>query len=191
MLNRVRVIDSLSYIPDTQHGINSSAGILFNTPKLYIGYTVSLLRRTIGDSRFNPVNMLPRDWFYSNLQAGYTFQKNSKSVFSFTPQIVIGIEKNPYSPRIIVGLRAYNANFRYKQFIWGINDAGLDLYIKGRDIKNLPELGGIHIGWQTDKFRVMLTNSYSRNRSYEEFQYAGNLSLRYVLGNSSKPGRSW
>jgi hypothetical protein len=72
MLNRVRVIDSLFYIPDTQHGINSSAGILFNTPKLYIGYTVSLLRRTIGDSRFNPVNMLPRDWFYSNLQAGYT-----------------------------------------------------------------------------------------------------------------------
>jgi hypothetical protein len=169
------------------HTIGSSAGLLFNAANFYIGYAVNLFNRTKSTNE----GVFGNRGFYSDVQMGYTFERNSAATFSFTPQLVISILKDWYTSRILVGLQGYNANFRYKQFIWGVNDGGVLVSTRGNPDKRLPELGGIHIGWQTDKFRVMLTNSYSRNRSYEEFQYAGNLSLRYVLGNSSKPGRSW
>jgi hypothetical protein len=191
-LNQIPVIDNRDDIIGQQQGINSNAGILFNTNKLYIGYSMSILRRTIGDSQYNPANIRQRSWFYSNLQAGYTFQKNSESKFSFTPQIVVYLVKYNYSPRISIGLQAFNANFRYKQFIWGVNDGGVYYYTRGNYKRQLTEMGGVHIGWQTDKFRVMFTNSYSRKRTYEEFDYRGNLSFRYILGSKDqKSGRGW
>jgi hypothetical protein len=125
--------------------------------------------------------------FESYLQAGYTFQKNSDSKFSFTPQVVIEIGKSDFEKRIFYGLAGYNFNFRYSQFIWGLNDGG----VLFRGEKHLLTMGGIHVGWQSDRFRVMLTNSYSDNRYTQQGKYTGNLSFRYILGNSNKPGRGW
>jgi hypothetical protein len=164
--------------------MNSRAGILFNTNKLYLGYTVNVLRRIISNGQFNPTNAKGMGWFESYLQAGYTFQKNSDAKFSFTPQLVISIEKYPYSSQINVGLQAYNVNFRYKQFIWGVNNRGL------------------HLGWQTDQLRVMVTNSIgdginsvkynSIGFGTDRVRYSGTISFRYILGSKNqKSGRGW
>jgi hypothetical protein len=183
--NTVTDVDSMYNI--NNYGINSRAGILFNTNKFYVGYTVNVLRRSIRNSQINPVNNGPKGWFESYLQAGYTFQKNSDSKFSFTHQVVIEIGKSDYDKRIFYGLAGYNFNFRYNRFIWGLNDGGVPL----RGERHLPSMGGIHVGWQSDRFRVMLTNSYSDNRYTQQGKYTGNLSFRYILGNLNKPGRGW
>jgi hypothetical protein len=162
--------------------------MLFNANKFYIGYSVNLLNRT----RSNKEGLLGNRGFYSDVQMGYTFERNSASKFSFTPQLVIGIVKDWYTSRVMVGLQGYNANFRYKQFIWGVNDGGVLFATRGNPDRRLSDLGGIHIGCQTEKFRVMLTNTYSNNRQYEDLRYTGNLSFRYILGSKDqRPGRGW
>jgi hypothetical protein len=165
-----------NYLNGNHLAFNSRAGILFNTNKLYIGYSMVLLSSSLGKNRI-PQNRLQSYRFQSYFQIGYTFQKSETSKFSFTPQIVIEFSEHEFENRLNILLAGLNLNFRYKQFIWGLNDEG------------------IHLGWQTDKVRLMLTNDYGRvsglSNSLEGFRYEGNLSLRYILGNSSKPGRSW
>jgi hypothetical protein len=164
----------------------SRAGLLFNSTKFYIGYSINLLNRTKTEDE-----VFRNRGFYSDVQIGYTFYRNTESVSSFTPQLVISIEKDWYTNRVVIRVQGYNASFRYKQFIWGLNDGGILLLTRGNADRNLSELGGIHIGWQTDKFRVMLTNSYSNSNNIG-YRYTANLSSRYILGSKDqRPGRGW
>jgi hypothetical protein len=168
--------------------VRSRAGLLFNANKVYIGYSVDLFNQI----RSNKEGLLGNKGFFSDVQMGYTFERSSAAKFSFTPQLAISIVKDWYTSRVKIGLQGYNANFRYRQFIWGLNDGAVLFATRGNSDRRLSELGGIHVGWQTEKFRVMLTNAYSKNTYFEEFRYTGNLSFRYILGNKDqRPGRGW
>jgi len=148
----------------------SRAGLLFNTSKFYVGYSVAVVDRlavkyTDGTRRaWRPAT------FSSCLQMGYTFQRSPDSRFSFTPQLTFYIGNNEflvdhYYPRARIGVnffRAFHLNFRYKQFIWGVNNTG------------------VHLGWQTPRLRVMTSNAIAVAGRYGS-GYVGNLSLRYVL----------
>jgi hypothetical protein len=176
------LIENRKLIPDTVdfsynrgrfHGISSRAGILFNTNKFYAGYSVTMFNQAIGDERYNPLTGVRTFFFESYIQLGYTFQKKSASKFSFTPQVAVEISRYTHSNRISIAPTAFNLNFRYKQFIWGLNNVGL------------------HLGWQTDKLRLMVSNNYGFS-TRDEFRYTGNLSFRYILGNKAHgPGRGW
>jgi hypothetical protein len=110
------------YLNGNHYGLNSRAGLLFNSNKLYVGYSINLLSRAIGDTPINPAGNVRSGYFESYLQAGYTFQKNSESKFSFTPQLVVEVYRNMYENKISIRPGSYNLNFRYKEFIWGLNN---------------------------------------------------------------------
>jgi hypothetical protein len=152
------------------YGISSKAGLLFNSNKLYLGYAIVLFRHTTGSSLLIPVR-----GFNSYLQAGYTFHRSAQSAFSFTPQIVVQISSLSQQPKVHVGVEAYIFTFRYKHVIWGVNNTG------------------IHVGWQTEKLRLMLSNDVGIfNRNGNNTVYTGNLSFRYVFSSKHHmPGRGW
>ncbi len=148
----------------------SRAGILFNTHKYYIGYSVILFQH-IRNPYTNMYLNLGRN-FQSFLQMGYTFQKSSESKFSFTPQLLLRVSKFNGSAPLRINFEDIILNFRYKQFIWGFNNRG------------------IHVGWQTEKIRLMLTNGLGGGKN--NFYYTGNLSFRYIFSSKDqRPGRSW
>lgn len=138
--------------------VRSRVGVLFNTNKYYIGYSVDWL-----DKNYN--------YFRSYLQMGYTYQRSSESKFSFTPQLAFRIRDNkinlgsgPQHIGPIVKLSDINLNFRYKQFIWGWSNVGY------------------HVGWQTEKVRLMAGVSVRRlfTKNYYDPIF-GNLSFRYIF----------
>jgi hypothetical protein len=53
-------------------------------------------------------------------------------------------------------------NFRYKKIIWGVNTTG------------------VHVGWQTDKLRIMLSDNLGYTRR-DDPGYAANIALRYIF----------
>jgi hypothetical protein len=55
----------------------------------------------------------------------------------------------------------FNLNFRYKKIIWGLN------------------LTGVHVGWQTDRLRIVLSDSLDYLE--REPGYAANIALRYIF----------
>jgi hypothetical protein len=146
----------------------SRAGLLFNTSKFYIGYSVALTDHL--SVRFaNGVAESGRPFrFTSYLQIGYTFQRSPESDFSFTPQLTLATGTSLYpgfsnDRRTNINyFEAFNLNFRYKRFIWGVNNTG------------------VHVGWQTPRLRVMASNTYAAG-GRNEGGYSGNVSLRYVL----------
>lgn len=154
------------------HQLQSRIALLFNTNKFYVGYSVYLLDRDTfsvhsKDSTFpNPGKDTTYSYtgnygFLSYLQLGYTFQRSSKSKFSFTPQLVLRItDNNANNNHHYVHFEAINLNFKYQQVIFGLNNRGW------------------HVGWQTNKLKVMVITVF--NQGYE-----GNLSLRYLLKNTS------
>ncbi|MDO1449142.1 hypothetical protein Q0590_22890 [Rhodocytophaga aerolata] len=176
------ITSNIRWIPDTtynidgkQHGLSSRAGILFNTNKFYAGYTIQLFNSILKNSAVD-LNRVQSYTFLSYVQVGHIFQRSSQSKFSFTPQIVLEISRmNYFEDRVSLRLSAYNLNFRYKNFIWGLNNEGL------------------HVGWQTDKFRVMLTNDVGVFSKYaSNNDYTGNLSFRYIFNSKDyRPGRTW
>ena len=156
----------------------SRIGLLFNTNKYYIGYSIAVLNRDIfsvqNQQRTNLITILDTSYSYtrpqrvmSYLQAGYTFQRTPQSKFSFTPQVMVGIDHNSSYPIKLASV-AFNLNFKYQQFIFGVNNQGW------------------HVGWQTDKIRLMLTNSIGGD-------YHGNLSFRYLIKKTSgkSPNLAW
>jgi hypothetical protein len=177
-----RLPDTLLYSHRKQYGINSRVGLLVNTNKFYLGYTVNIVRQPIYTSL---IRHLKGD-FESYLQAGYTFQREPESDFSFTPQVVIKLAKYTRENRMYSGIEAYNLNFRYKQFIWGMNDGGFPSITPLQD-KKLREKVAIHLGWQTGRVRIMLSNSY--NPRHKGFTYNGNLSLRYIFTDKTQKAR--
>lgn len=173
-----------------RYSIQSRAGILFNTNKLYLGYSVNVVRQVVSRSYYYPISSPIKAKLESYLQAGYTFQGSSEAKFSFTPQVVIQLSKYNRETRMDYALEAFNFNFRYKQFIWGINDGGI--HTVNRRESSLWAQGGIHIGWQTDKFRIVLTNSYIPDKNRDVYSYTGHLSLRYIFTtNQNEQGKAW
>lgn len=133
--------------------------------------------------------------YNSYLQLGYSFQRSSASKFSFTPQLAFQIYDHTQTNKLMVEIKAINLNFRYNKFIWGVNNSG------------------IHVGWQTEKFRLMLSNdigavNYFMDRAnlyinymsqinkikpinnfkdgYRGRGYIGNLSFRYIIKNKNQ-----
>jgi hypothetical protein len=157
-----------NYSNQLQHW-QSRIGLLFNTNKYYVSYSIAVLNRDMfsvhNQQRTNLITTLDTSYSYTSsqrflsyLQAGYTFQRTPQSKFSFTPQVMVQIDhNNPYYKLASV---AFNLNFKYQQFIFGVNNQGW------------------HVGWQTDKIRLMLTNGIGSN-------YHGNLSFRYLIKKTS------
>ncbi|EMR03095.1 hypothetical protein [Cesiribacter andamanensis] len=176
-LNYLKGSNKQNWLDYQLEGFGSRLGILWNTPKYYIGYSFNGI-----DGYQAPDGRKPQKHFTSYLQAGYTFQKSSDANFSVTPQLVLLIT-SPYHKygvgvyaknKLDQYVEAFNLNFRYKQFIWGVNNAG------------------IHLGFQSERLRLMLTNDSGyfgdgaggrkgilggQGATY----YEGNLSLRYVF----------
>lgn len=150
---------------ELQTSINSKAGLLFNTQKYYIGYSVYLLNqeKTIYDISFRN----PRR-FRSFLQFGYSFRRTSESKFSFTPQFVLSLSEKRFPEEKVMLIEAVNLTFRYSQYIAGINNTGF------------------HLGIQKEGLRVVLSSRIGLSTSYEP--YSGNLSFRYIFKNTDKPG---
>jgi hypothetical protein len=145
------------------HRVQSRIGLLFNTNKFYAGYAVYVLNRYQYSIRTNDTSYAStsRGHFLSFLQAGYAFQRSATSKFSFTPQLVLRIAEDNHNNALYVRFEAINFNFKYQQFIWGVNNQGA------------------HIGWQTNQFRAMFSSNFTR--AY----YLGNLSIRYIFKNST------
>ncbi len=148
----------------------SRAGFLLNTSKLYIGYSVAVVDHRRIDFT-NGDRFLGRPTRFSSwLQLGYTFQKSPESDFSFTPQLAFYIGSNRTlrfnrtNDRIGVNyFYAFNLNFRYKQFVWGVNNMGL------------------HVGWQSHRVKVMASNSIGVAGKHIDPGYTGNVSIRYLF----------
>ena len=165
--------------------VTSQFGLLWNTPKYYIGYSFNgfshseLEGESLSNGIKTPVVNIKRPYrFNSLLQAGYTYQRSSESNFSITPQLVIRViypDRGSGESLFRSYVEAYNLNFRYKKFIWGVNNAG------------------VHVGLQTERLRLMMTNDngyfterYNRSFSSESKSYHGNLSLRYLFKDPSR-----
>ena len=146
----------------------SRVGFLMNTDKFYVGYSVAVADHL--SVRFaNGLAAAGRPFrFTSYLQIGYTFGRNPASGFSFTPQLTLATGTSPYpvlttDRRVPINyFEAFHLNFRYRQFLWGVNNTG------------------VHLGWQTDRLRVVASNGMSVAGRYDS-GYVGNLSARYVL----------
>ena len=139
--------------------VESRLGLLFNTSKYYAGLSTTILDQHFYDNqRYRLLNS-----FITYFQAGYTFQKSATSRFSFTPQVAYRISANESTPftEYILHSGAANFTFRYDSYIAGFSNTG------------------IHLGLQTKKLRVMLSNNpfRSKNKFYEN----GNLSFRYIF----------
>ncbi|CAN5469321.1 hypothetical protein BH23BAC1_BH23BAC1_23330 [soil metagenome] len=143
-----------------KHGrIQSNFGLLLNTKKYYIGYSVSLMNRIFFN---NDQPSLARDEFRSNIHGGYTFQRSPNSNFSFTAQLAFLIVHNREFQESWVFI-PFNFTFRQKILIWGISNAGL------------------HLGLQNARLRLMISN----NLGIPNENHISNLSFRYLLPGRS------
>lgn len=136
-------------------GFTSRVGLLFNTNKYYVGYSVNLINKRFHNNQrvFNG-----QDRFMSVLQLGYTFQRTSASKFSFTPQLAFLISDYKLRPFSFIN---GTLSFRYDKFIAGMHTTGF------------------HLGWQTEKLRVMLWNDPFEHP--DKFYGSGILSCRYIF----------
>jgi hypothetical protein len=141
-------------------GWNTSlrTGILLNSKKYYVGFTLEGLRsdtRKFNDFPDMPIgSAFPGKKLIESLviQAGYTFQRLPESRFSFTPHVAY-----TYSPshgKLRSTPLFVNLMFRYNKFLWSLNSNGLG------------------IGFQNERFRIMLS---------QNFNTKGNLTMRFVL----------
>jgi hypothetical protein len=160
--------------------LQSRAGLLANTRKWYVGYALEIPLRNayryrgfdglvIPSSSDTTLSVTKR--FNSYWQFGYTFQRSPESKFSFTPQIVFKTGHDGFGLGWNGEFRyftpvVFNLNFRYNKFIWGINNTG------------------VHLGWQTDRIRVMLSNGFGYNG--RESGYTGNATFRYMLKQNDR-----
>jgi hypothetical protein len=147
--------------------IRSRVGLLLNTEKFYAGYSVHLVDRfnTYSENDTASLRTAGRtERFTSYWQFGYTFGRGTESKFSFTPQLVFTTGTRQYARRrfVLFSPADFNLNFRYKKVIWGLNTTG------------------VHVGWQTDKLRIMLSDNLQYVRRQDP-GYAANLALRYIF----------
>jgi hypothetical protein len=134
----------------------SRLGLLINTRKFYLGYSNIFYNKMTSD---NPHELLNYTSYFSNsyIQAGYTYQRSSESKLSITPQILFIWAHYDVGHTPPFRLKAFNLNFKYEKYIFGINNAGL------------------HVGLQNSKARVMLTGMADSG------YFLSNLSFRYIF----------
>lgn len=147
-----------------KYRLNSSIGLLFNTDRYYFGYSISLFAGEFGDIKLNS--------FYSNLQVGYTFQRNDQSKFSFTPQFRVVIKDKDEYYTYNVSKPFYNLGIRYGQILTSI--------ISSNDFKP----NGFQIGWQKNGWRIISSNEF--NKHYHYTIYIPSLSVRYIFNRQEK-----
>ena len=145
--------------------LSTRAGLLFNSSKYYVSYSVYLLNQLKTIDQKSPWN---REGFKSYLQFGYSFQRSIDSKFSFTPQFAFRISEKGIPEENIVGWQNINLSFRYTKYIAGINPLGLQL------------------GIQNEKLRLLLSSEFGLISSFRP--YSGNLSFRYIFKNSENGG---
>lgn len=161
-----------------QEFIRSRLGLLFNTNRYYVG--VSFFAFNKNDHAIYPggirstYNLNP----YKHLgafQFGYTFQKSPESKFSFTPQLSIHLYDENFTTDegLILPVPYFNFNFRYTKYIMGVSNAGF------------------HVGLQTEKLRLMVSNNFNLFQFGPSNLFFGNgpisnLSLRYVFHKTDK-----
>jgi hypothetical protein len=167
------------------HFIGYKGSILFNSRKFYLGYTLNSYSRD-PDYIYSQaqVNVDKKFWsdkqtvIYTTVQTGYSFQKDEKSKFSFTPQMVVGFRKTPWQS---FSIRQLDLNLRYKKFLTGLS------YRKEYTLASKDNLG-IVIGVQTRNLRIALINSRRFNfwggTSYYKNIYSSCLSIRYQFSNN-------
>ena len=128
-------------------------GFLFNSKKFYAGFSYYIFNTDHRTAMYPYYATVGVEGSSYVIQAGYTFQRRPESNFSFTPQVAY-LHFNGAS-----GIDL-NFMFRYKKFIWSINNNGLGL------------------GMQHKNFRFMVSQSYI---FFSKQAWSGSLSLRYVL----------
>jgi hypothetical protein len=156
------------------YAVGSRVGLLLNTEKFYAGYSVHLVDHFNTRAKNDTIDFRTRgrgERFESYWQFGYTFGRGTESKFSFTPQLVFRTGTDRYAFR---GFRLFdpidfNLNFRYKKFICGVNGSNQR---------------SVHVGWQTDRLRIMLSDNLAYTRRYDQ-GYAANLALRYIFKTES------
>lgn len=172
------------YVPESgsyMH-LSSKLGLLFNTHKYYIGYSASIFGKTnlSWEETPNTYNPLLRQgihpgYTWQTIQAGYTFQKNPESEFSFTPQLAFSLALGDEGTNLNL---KFNLTARYKRYL-----AGLD--------GSMPFVGA-HVGYQTDKWRLMLNQHITNIDEENAIPFSGNISFRYLFNKTDKAGpASW
>jgi hypothetical protein len=160
----------LSYdgVHDEDQQWRSRAGLLVNTHNFYLGYSVAVFDQAALGAGVRQRFSWWLTRYSSCLQIGYTFQRSPDADFSFTPQLAFYTGYRQYGPqgeynRFVANLfRAFHLNFRYKRFLWGVNNTG------------------VHVGWQSHRMRLTASNAISL-AGRESLGYSGNLSFRYVF----------
>ena len=147
--------------------LRSRIGLLLNTEKFYVGYAMHLVDRFSNRLRNDTASWQDAgrtEKITSYWQFGYTFGPGTQSRFSFTPQLVFRTGTDRYAKRgyVLFSPVDFNLNFRYNKIIWGVNKTG------------------VHIGWQTDKLRIMLSDNLQYTSRYEP-GYIANIALRYIF----------
>jgi hypothetical protein len=150
--------------------VGSRVGLLLNTEKFYAGYSVDLVDHFNTRVKNDTVDFRATgrgERFDSYWQFGYTFGRGTKSKFSFTPQLVFrtGTDRNAVKRYRVFAPVDFNLNFRYRKFICGVNGSNQR---------------SIHVGWQTDRLRIMLSDNLAYARRYEP-GYAANIAVRYIF----------
>lgn len=146
------------------HRLSSGVGLLFNTERYYIGYSVDLFSGEFGEIKLNS--------FYSDLQFGYTFQRDEQSKFSFTPQLRVEIRSKNESDQHNVSKPSYNLGLRYGQLLVSIFSS------------NEFKPTGFQIGWQKDGWRIVSSNEFDLNKYYN--RYYPSLSVRYIFNQGKE-----
>lgn len=149
----------------TWNGFSSRIGLLFNTGRYYIGYSVNLFSSDSDHFAFGS--------FYSYLQLGYSFQRQADSKFSFTPQLVLGLQcKTEFNNK--VSFPSLNLGFRYGQFLASLLAVNSDF------------VPSFQLGWQKNGWRILTTHEF--NMYFNGVLYSPSLGLRYIFnqGKESK-----
>jgi len=146
---------SFQSVPLERKFFSSSAGLLINSSRFFFGYSITIFRNAISDGLYQP-RRINTSLGFSVFQLGYTFQRSQESKFAFTPQILIVPFMGAFPAKFLM-------NFKYDKVLWGIGDNGL------------------HVGWQTEKLRIMAFNDVFWRILDDRNYNTTNISFRYVF----------
>ncbi len=147
----------------TYNGVNSRAGLLVNTSKFFVGYSMNFFSLYKHESSYS-TETIKRNFTDSHegmFQMGYTFQRSTDSKFSVTPQILAVVNTYTQTGRLGIGFAKFLVNFRYNKFLYGVSDDGL------------------HVGYQSQRLRIMAFNNVQRFLIRESPVNSSTLSFRY------------
>jgi hypothetical protein len=136
-----------------------TGSVLFNAKKYYIGLAVhspGYYFSEFDNYRWGEYLQANPFWF-TLIQAGYTYQRKEDSKFSFTPQIVL---YSSFARNTIIRFMQLTVKLRYKNIIGGVGN-------------------GIFVGYQNERISVVLGQRFGV-RSHTE------ISFRFCFKNNKK-----